>query len=136
MDFAHLALPTTLYGFLALAQVPFSLFLYYRYNNLKAIKQDNKDLQDIINSKDKIIEEFRAAIGELKKQVFELQVSLKAKDERIATLEQVQVIQSVNPDVLTYMSEMKNFANDAEDFIKQARKQWKIPDKRKKGMST
>lgn len=114
---SFIGLPSTIYGWMAVGAFIVSSVLYLRQNDIKALRSANTDLRDEIEDKQRQLTDLQDQIDKLKNLVDKLQTMLGEKEKRIDALENVKIVQMPSPDVSAYMSDMKQFATQAHQYM-------------------
>ena len=111
------SLPTELYGWLLLIGFIGVAYFVVRRTDIQSLRNANDDLRSEIGDKQRQIDELLTQLNGFKQQLAKLTGIVEEKDKRIDALSKVQVVQQSNPEVIAYMTDMRNFANNVNNYM-------------------
>ncbi len=111
------SLPTEIYGWLLLIAFIGAAYFIVRGTDIKSLRSANEDLRAEIGDKQRQLDELLAQLNGFKEQLAKLTGILEEKDKRIDALSKVSIIQQSNPEVVAYMNDMRNFANNVNQYM-------------------
>lgn len=116
-------IPTTLTGWITIGAVILAGYFFVRRADIASINQANENLHQLVESQEKTIVELRRELEVMKKDFYNMQGIVKEKDQRISALEQVQVTQTLSPEMISYMKDMTALKDEVKLYMKDTRYQ-------------
>lgn len=112
-----LMLPTNLYGWISIFTAIIVGVLFIRRNDIKNIKENADELRKEVADKQRLIADLQIQLNSLREELAKLRGILEEKDKRIDALSKVQITQHLNPEVVSYMADMRNFTSQVHTYM-------------------